>query len=306
MTVLDGPAKDPSIVLVTGPAGAGRSTAIRVLEDMGFEAIDNLPLSFVPRLLSGPPLERPLALGIDPRNRDFSISALLETLDLLAQDETPPAEVLYVDCSVDVLLRRYSETRRRHPLAPDSIPIDGITTEIDLLRPIRARADILIDTTDLSVHDLKAEINTWFDRSEAVNLAVNLTSFSYKRGLPRGADVVFDCRFLRNPHWDPKLRPLDGRDAVIQDYVRGDAAYQPFFDGVRDLLLLLLPRYRAEGKAHLSVGFGCSGGRHRSVTLVETMAIALADADWQVSIRHREVASQADEGVAHVGQARRA
>ncbi|WP_147126277.1 RNase adapter RapZ [Shimia ponticola] len=306
MTVLERTVTQPTIVLVTGPAGAGRATAIKALEDMGFEAIDNLPLSLVPRLLSGPPLERPLALGIDPRNRDFSIDALLETLDLLAMDSTPPTEVLYVDCAVDVLLRRYSETRRRHPLAPDTNPTEGIRKEIDLLRPIRSRADILIDTTKFSVHDLKAEINRWFGGAEDINLAVNLTSFSYKRGLPRGADIVFDCRFLRNPHWVPDLRPLDGRDMPIQDYVCQDDAYQAFFEGVRDLLLHLLPRYRDEGKAHLSVAFGCSGGRHRSVTLVETMAKALADADWQVSIRHREVESRVGDDAAQVAQARHA
>lgn len=306
MTAPVAPSTASPIVLVTGPAGAGRSTAINALEDLGFEAIDNLPLSFVPRLLSGPPLERPLALGIDPRNRDFSISALLETLDFLTLDRPHPAEVLYVDCSVDVLVRRYSETRRRHPLAPDTSPTEGITKEIDLLRPIRARADILIDTTEMSVHDLKAEVNRWFGRPEANNLAVTLTSFSYKRGLPRGADVAFDCRFLRNPHWEPSLRPLDGRDAPVREYVQADETYQPFFERVRDLILLLLPRYRAEGKAHLSVAFGCTGGRHRSVTLVEAMSKALEEADWQVSIRHREVESRVDGGAVPLGQARRA
>ncbi|MFV0385700.1 RNase adapter RapZ [Paracoccus sp. (in: a-proteobacteria)] len=277
------------VVLVTGPSGAGRSTAIDVLEDLGFEAIDNLPLSLIPRLLEGPVRPVPLALGLDVRNRDFSTAAVIELIDRLTRHPHYAPEVLYLDCDAGVLVRRYSETRRRHPLAPDGLPLTGVLAEIDLLGPIRARADVLVDTSDLSPHDLKAELARWFDIRPGRGLGISVHSFSFKRGVPRGLDLMFDCRFLANPHWDPALRAMNGTDLPVQDYVLADPRYDEFFARVRDLILFLLPAYQAEGKTHLALGFGCTGGQHRSVTLVEKVAVALADAGWPVSIRHREL-----------------
>lgn len=277
------------LVLITGPSGAGRSTAINVLEDLGFEAIDNLPLSLIPRLLDGPARPVPLALGLDVRNRDFSSSNVIELIDRLTRMPEYSPEVLFLDCDADVLVRRYNETRRRHPLNPHSEPMAGVQAEIDLLAPIRVRADVLVDTSELSPHDLKAELTRWFDLRPDKNLSVSLHSFSYKRGVPRGVDVMFDCRFLANPHWEPELRPFDGRDARVQDHVTADPRFDEFFARTRDLVRFLLPAHTQEGKSHLAVGFGCTGGKHRSVTLVEKMAAALADAGWPVSIRHREL-----------------
>ncbi len=277
------------LVFVTGPSGAGRSTAIDVLEDLGYEAIDNLPLSLVERLLDGPPLARPLALGLDARNRDFSAAALLEAIDSSARRYDVQAELLYLDSSEDVLLRRFSETRRRHPLAPHESPKIGVRREFDLLASVRTRADVLIDTSELSPHELREDLSRWFGRAGTPQLALSVQSFSYKRGLPRGVDMVLDCRFLRNPHWEAELRGLTGLDAAVQEYVTADARFDSFFARVRDLALELLPAYRAEGKAHFSLAFGCTGGRHRSVTLAEMLAKALAEQDWQVSIRHREL-----------------
>ncbi len=277
----------PRIVLVTGPSGAGRTTAVNALEDLGFEVIQNLPLSLLSRLLDGPPIDRPLALGLDTRNRDFSTAALIEAIDRLAS--VGGAEVLYLDCRPEVLVRRYSETRRRHPLAPDETPETGITREADLLQPVRGRADVLIDTSDMTPHDLRAEIAHWFAVSGAGRLAVTLQSFSYKRGLPRGLDMVFDVRFLRNPYWDPDLRPLTGQDPRVAAHVAEDTRFAPFVDRLTGLLTFLLPAYVDEGKAHLSVGFGCTGGQHRSVAVAERLALALAQAGWQVSTRHREL-----------------
>lgn len=281
------------LVLVTGPSGAGRSTAIHALEDFGYEPIDNLPLSLIPRLIDGPPLARPMALGIDVRNRDFSATALIELIDRLTRDPRVEPEVLYLDCQPEELIRRYSQTRRRHPLAPEEPPALGVSREIDLLAPIRARAEHLIDTTDMSPHDLKAEIARWFDHGIAARLAVSLHSFSYKRGVPRGVDMIFDCRFLRNPHWDEALRPLDGRDAAVQNYIRLDPRFDEFFTRVHELILMLLPAQIEEGKSHLSIGFGCTGGQHRSVALTEMLCKALAQDGWQVSKRHRELERRA-------------
>lgn len=284
------------IVLVTGPSGAGRSTAIHALEDMGYEVIDNLPFSLIPRLMDGPPLGRPVALGIDVRNRDFSATALIELIDRLTRIPEASPEVLYLDCQPDELVRRYGETRRRHPLADAQAPATGVEREIDLLVPIRSRADVLIDTTSLSPHDLKAEIAHWFGSGQTTRLAVSIHSFSYKRGVPRGLDMMFDCRFLRNPHWNDALRPLDGRNPLVAEYVATDPRFDTFFEQVRNLLLLLLPAQVDEGKSHLAVGFGCTGGQHRSVFVTEQMAKALAAAGWQVSKRHRELERRAGGG----------
>lgn len=277
------------IVLVTGPSGAGRSTAIDALEDLGYEVIDNLPLSLIPRVIDGPPLGRPIALGIDVRNREFNATALIELVDTLTADPQVDLELLYLDCAPTELIRRYSETRRRHPLAVAETPAQGIDREIDLLSPIRVRADHLIDTTEMSPHDLKAEIAEWFRREGAPGLAVSLQSFSYKRGVPRGLDMIFDCRFLNNPHWQAELRPLDGRDKPVAAFVADDPRFEEYTIKLRDLILFLLPEQTAEGKAHLSIGFGCTGGQHRSVAVAEFMANALAEAGWPVSKRHREL-----------------
>ncbi len=287
------PVQEHHLVLITGPSGAGRSTAIHALEDLGFEVIDNLPLSLVPRLIDGPTLGRPIALGLDVRNRDFNATALIELIDTLTRDPRVGLELLYIDCAPSELIRRYSQTRRRHPLAPLETPTEGIAREIDLLAPIRARADHLIDTSEMSPHDLKAEIGHWFDRRETSPMAVSVQSFSYKRGLPRGLDMVFDCRFLANPYWQVDLRECDGRDAAVSAHIEKDPRFAEFFQKVCDLILLLLPAHLAEGKAHLSIGFGCTGGQHRSVAVAEKLGKVLAEAGWPVSKRHRELERRA-------------
>ncbi|MFN4193718.1 MAG: RNase adapter RapZ [Tabrizicola sp.] len=284
---------DHHLLFVTGPSGAGRTTAIRVLEDLGYEGIDNIPLSLVPRLVEGAPLGRPIALGLDVRNRDFNTTSLIELIDRLTRNPKVGLEVLYLDCAPAVLIQRFSETRRRHPLAPDETPAQGVEREIDLLAPIRVRADHLIDTTELTQHDLKAEIARRFDVGATGRLSVSVQSFSYKRGVPRGMDMIFDCRFLANPHWQPALRPLDGRDSAVESFVRADPRFDEFFQRVKDLLLFLLPAHLDEGKAHLAIGFGCTGGQHRSVAMAEMVGSALAEAGWPVSKRHRELERKA-------------
>jgi UPF0042 nucleotide-binding protein len=283
-----------TLAIVTGPAGAGRTTAIRALEDIGFEAIDNLPLSLLPRLLDAGPPARPLALGIDPRNRDFASADLIDLIAGFAAQPGLQPQLVYLDCSDDVLLRRFSETRRRHPMAPGDSPQLGIAREKDLLRGLRHRADLLIDTSDMTPHDLRAEIDRWFAPDSGTGLAVSVQSFSYKRGMPRGADYVFDCRFLKNPYWVAELRSLDGRDAAVQAHIAADPRAAAFLDRVADLAAFLLPAHREEGKRHLTLAFGCTGGQHRSVALAEKLAARLADGGLQVSIRHRELDRHAE------------
>ncbi|GFE66417.1 RNase adapter RapZ [Litoreibacter roseus] len=277
------------VVLVTGPSGAGRSTAIGALEDFGFEAIDNLPLSFIPRILDGPAPERPLALGVDARTRDFDANALS---DLIGRFEGSPdlhIDLLYIDCRPDVLIRRFSETRRRHPLADSGSLQDGIEREQLMLGDLRSQAEFLIDTSDLSPHDLRAELADWFSKRDSLQLSLSIQSFSYKRGVPRGADMVFDCRFLQNPHWVPDLRALTGQSDEVASYVSSDPRFASFFDKIEALMIDLLPAFREEGKSYLTVSFGCTGGKHRSVSVAEMLGRALANKGWQVSIRHREL-----------------
>lgn len=283
----------PRLVLVTGPSGAGRSTAINALEDAGYEAIDNLPITLLPRLLETGGSDRPMALGIDARNRDFSTSGMLEVLEQLDRSEAIQFEVLYLECRTDVLMRRFSETRRRHPLAPAETPEIGIRREQELLEPIRSCADIVVDTSEMSPHDLRAEVEGWFAPNTGSKLAISVHSFSYKQGMPRGIDMIFDCRFLRNPYWQEDLRHLTGSSAEVAAYVADDVRFDAFFTKVLDLSQLLLPAYIEEGKAHFSIGFGCTGGQHRSVAVAEKLAKALADSEWLVSVRHRELERRA-------------
>lgn len=277
------------VVIVTGASGAGRTTAINAFEDVGFETIDNIPLSLLERVFEGPSRLPPIAIGIDVRNREFSVdtvTAVLDSIDAMPEIE---AETLYLDCRPDVLVRRYSETRRRHPLAPEGSPAAGIDREAGILAPLKRRADHLIDTTDMTPHQLRAEIGRLFGGAGFNELVLSVESFSYKRGLPRGVDMIFDVRFLQNPHWEEDLRSLDGRDDRVASFVAADARFAPFFEKVTELILSLLPAYKSEGKTHLAVGIGCTGGQHRSVTVAEMLSKGLADRGWRVSTRHREL-----------------
>jgi UPF0042 nucleotide-binding protein len=277
-----------NLVLVTGLSGAGRTTAIRALEDIGYETIDNLPISLLPNIVSSPSKPARIAVGLDTRNRDFSTHGVLEMLETLSRMPWLKVDLVFIQCSTEVLVRRFSETRRRHPLAPAESPIIGIERERDLLLPILVRADVLLNSSDMSPHEMRGEITSYYSTDSALGLAVSVQSFSYKRGLPRGVDMLFDCRFLRNPYWDANLRSLDGQNKSVQDYVKQDTNFNEFYQKIRDLCLFLLPAYKDEGKTHLSIGFGCTGGKHRSVTLTELLANDLAHHGWQVSIRHRE------------------
>lgn len=277
------------LLVVTGPSGAGRTTAIRALEDLGGEAIDNLPQHLLASALEDASGDGILAVGIDARTRDFNPIALLSALDAVNAQGGVMAELLYLDCEEGALLRRYSETRRKHPLAAEGSPVDGIRRELALMEPLRDRADYLIDTTGLTVHDLRAQIDRLFAPGQGRFMSVQLQSFSFKRGLPAGQDMVLDVRFLRNPHWVLDLRPLDGRDAAVAAHVAGDPLYAEFYDRVLGLIEMLLPAYKREGKSYLSIAIGCSGGRHRSVAMVEALSKALAEGGWQMSIQHREL-----------------
>lgn len=281
-------AAPPDLLLVTGPSGAGRTTAIRALEDSGWEVIDNLPMSLLDRLLTTAQDDpRPLALCFDVRNRDFSTDGLAARLASLRADPAVHVRMLYVDCAPDTLVARFSETRRRHPLAPAEDAETGVRRELDLMGALAAEADLVIDTTGLTVHDLKRAVQEAYGRDDG--MAISIQSFSYKRGLPRGLDLVFDLRFLANPHWVAGLRAKTGRDDAVRAHVTADPRFDGFWQRLTGLIDFTLPAYRDEGRAHLSIGLGCTGGKHRSVALAEMLTGHLASGGWRVSLRHREL-----------------
>jgi len=282
-------AEQQELVFVTGPAGAGRTTAIKALEDIGFESIDNLPIKLLPRLISGPVLDHPLAIGIDTRTRDFSASGLLAAIDEARNLENIGARLLFLDCSAAMLDKRFSETRRRHPLSRDGTAALGIEQEKEIWGDLRAKADVLIDTSNMTPHELRDAVDQWFSVKQELGLSVSVQSFSYKRGTPANVDMVLDCRFLRNPHWQADLRQKTGLNADVAAYVGADENFTMFYKKLVELLTFLLPAYGAEGKSYFSIALGCTGGQHRSVTVAECLAKTLAEKGWQVSSRHREL-----------------
>lgn len=284
------------ILLVTGLAGAGRSTALKCLEDLGYEAVDNLPLDLLPSLLAGlgqtalPEMTKPLALGIDSRTSGFSSDGFIDLVRRLKAQTSFQVSLLYLDCEDEVLQRRYTETRRRHPLAPDRPVADGIQRERSLMLRVRDEADLMLDTTDTAIGDLKTLLAGHFGAAARAELALTVLSFSYRQGLPREADLVFDVRFLQNPHYNQALKSLTGEDAAVAEAILADPAFPGFFAALTSLLWPLLPGYEAEGKSYLTLAIGCTGGRHRSVFVAGRLAAWLRDKGRSVTLRHRDLA----------------
>lgn len=291
------PAK--SVLLVSGMSGAGKSTALRTLEDLGWETVDNLPLMLLDRLTETPPRsgnetdhrERPLAIGIDTRTRGFDANAIVQRIKTLREAEHWDIETLYLDCSGSELERRYAETRRRHPMAQDRPAADGIARERELTEPLRRWATQVIDTTAMTVNDLQHEVRTRFSRDPNDETVLTILSFGFSRGMPRNADLVFDVRFLRNPHWDERLKPMTGLSGEVSDYIAQDPAYEDAIGQIEQLLATLLPRYQAQGKSYVTVAFGCTGGRHRSVHVAERVASYLRRAGFSPTVLHRNIES---------------
>ena len=282
------------VVLVTGLSGAGRSSMLHMLEDLGYEAVDNPPLKLMEELVTRG--DRPAAVGIDTRSRGFDVGIVLTILARLRLNPALRPELVFASAEEGVLLRRYTETRRRHPLAPNARVVDGIKAETSLLAPLRDAADLLLDTSDLPLAALRAVMEEKFGAASATaGMTLSLTSFAYPKGLPRDADLVFDMRFLRNPHYDPILRPRTGLDPQVAAYVEADPDFEPYLCKITDLLRFLLPRFVEEGKKYANIAIGCTGGRHRSVHMVQRLAAWLdtlncGDAPaWRVMVNHREL-----------------
>ena len=280
----------PRLLLVTGMSGAGKSTVLDALEDMGWDCVDNLPTALLDAFVHGERQSRrdtPVAVGMDVRSRGFDPKALP---DLLRSIEGVTPEILYLDCAGAELIRRYDETRRRHPLAPDRPAEDGIARERGATAPLRQIADTLLDTTDFTPAKLRDELLRRYG-GEVDEPVITVASFGFARGISRTADLVFDMRFVDNPHWIEGLRPLTGEDRAVADYCSSDAAWGPMMDRIEALLTDLIPRYWAAGKSYLTVAFGCTGGRHRSVAAAVEMANRLRGAGFSPNVRHRDLAS---------------
>ncbi len=283
-------ASSGQVVIVTGLSGAGKSASLKALEDLGFEAVDNLPLSLLSGLVLSQKNQAPrLAIGIDARTREFDANAVLGILDTLRRQTALDVRLVYLDCDDDALTRRFTETRRRHPLATDRPLLDGIHHERTLIAPLLHVADLVIDTSALPPGNLGRILAATFGAEDERGLLILVTSFAYPKGLPREADLVFDARFLRNPHYVEDLRPLDGRSSEIAAYVAADPLFEQYFTALTTLLSPLLPRFAAEGKSYLTVAVGCTGGRHRSVYVAERLNRWLLDQGARVKIRHREL-----------------
>ncbi len=271
------------LLFITGLSGAGMSSTLKAMEDLGYEVFDNFPLSLLDSLIGEGNRGKPIAIGIDTRTRGFDPVAIRSKM------QQTGARLLFITCDETILQKRFTETRRRHPLAADRPVSAGIKKEMELLFPLRDVADPLIDTSELSIHDLKRLLAGLFPRGAGGGLTVTLQSFGFKNGLPRHADIVMDVRFLKNPHWEEDLKPLTGLDKAVQDYVQSDPAFDPFLKNFKALLEPLFDKYVAEGKSYLTIALGCTGGKHRSVAMAQTLGPWIAARGLDVSIDHRDI-----------------
>ncbi|TYC86831.1 RNase adapter RapZ [Novosphingobium sp. BW1] len=287
-----------SVLLVTGMLGAGKTTVLKVLEDLGWEIIDNFPIRLLEGLLDAPgeaqsDLPTRLAIGFDSRTRGFDPERVIAQVKALSERRDIALTTLFLDCQSAELERRYNETRRRHALAADAPVATGIQAERELLTPLRRWAELLIDTSEFTSNDLQRVIRERFAESATEGTTLTISSFGFARGMPPLADLVFDMRFLDNPHWDPDIRSQTGQDADVGEFIRRDPAFSEAFTRIRDLLLLLLPRYKAQGKSYVHIAFGCTGGKHRSVFTAEKMASALRHSGFSPTLLHRNLGSRA-------------
>lgn len=288
----DDSANPHRILLVTGLSGAGKSTALQVLEDLGWEAIDNFPLRLLGSLVGSGGDNAPVAIGFDSRTRGFVPAEIIEMCKELDARDDVELTTLFIDCTSAELERRYNETRRPHPMARGRPALDGIKAERELLEPLRRWANIVIDTTDYATNQLQQVVRERFGERADSRMTVTISSFGFARGMPPLADLLFDMRFLDNPHWVESLRDKTGLEDAVGEHIAGDPAFAPAFERIVDLLREVMPRYAAQGRSYLNIAFGCTGGRHRSVYSAERAAQVLRELGFSPTVLHRNLGSR--------------
>ena len=277
------------IIIVSGRSGSGKTITLRVLEDLGFYCVDNMPINLLSSLTHVVMNQYDqIAVSVDVRNMPLTANELSESLDFLP--DTVDVDIIYLDADDSALIRRYSETRRLHPLSKQNYSLrDAIKNEKKLLDPIRSKADLYIDTTDLNVHTLSELVRERVLGKKTAQLALVFESFGFKRGIPKDADYVFDVRFLPNPHWEPELKPLTGQDQAVKDYLGANHLVSKFTFQVNNFIATWLPHIERNNRSYLTIAIGCTGGQHRSVYIAETLAESYRKRYPSVQIRHRDM-----------------
>ena len=274
------------LILVIGQSGAGRTTVIHILDDQGFDTLDNVPVHLIPRVVPRELVDKPLALGLDIRSKSFSLQNLMKEIRNWKALSKSSVVILFLECSLDVLIKRFSLTRRPHPVPGENNLELSIKRELKLIAPLREKADFVLDTSNTSPNELRLKLGSIFPLAKNRSINIMLQSFSFRNGSPSGVDMIFDCRFLKNPNWEDSLKDLNGTDVEVKDYLRKDESWESFNKSLIQMLLTIIPAFEKEGKSYLSIGLGCTGGQHRSVFVAEQLYKNLIDKSYNVKIFH--------------------
>ena len=274
------------LILVIGQSGAGRTTVIHILDDQGFDTLDNVPVHLIPRVVPRELVDKPLALGLDIRSKSFSLQNLMKEISNWKALSKSSVVILFLECSLDVLIKRFSLTRRPHPVPGENNLELSIKRELKLIAPLREKADFVLDTSNTSPNELRLKLGSIFRLAKNRSIQIMIQSFSFRNGSPSGVDMIFDCRFLKNPNWEDGLKDLNGTDVEVKDYLRKDESWESFNKSLIQMLLTIIPAFEKEGKSYLSIGFGCTGGQHRSVFVAEQLYKHLFDKSYNVKMFH--------------------
>ena len=274
------------LILVIGQSGAGRTTVIHILDDQGFDTLDNVPVHLIPRVASKESVDKPLALGLDIRSKSFSVQNLMKEISNWKALSKSRVVILFLECSLDILIKRFSLTRRPHPVPGEDNLELSIKRELKLIAPLRDKADLVLDTSNTSPNELRLKLGSIFPLANNRNIQIILQSFSFRNASPSGLDMLFDCRFLKNPNWEDDLKNLNGTDDEVKNYLCKDESWVLFNDSLIKMMSIIIPSFEREGKSYLSIGLGCTGGQHRSVFVAEQLFKHLLKKDYDVKILH--------------------
>lgn len=274
------------LIVVIGQSGAGRTTVIHMLDDQGFDTLDNVPVHLIPRVASTELIDKPLAVGLDTRSKSFSITNLMKELNSWSGASRSRVIILFLECSLEVLIKRFSLTRRPHPVVGEDNLEQSIKRELKLIAPLREKADFVLDTSNTSPNELRLKLISIFPLAKNRNIQIVVQSFSFSSGSSNGLDMIFDCRFLKNPNWIDKLEKLDGTNVEVEEYLSEDKSWETFRRNLIEMLEAIIPAFEREGKSYLTIGLGCTGGKHRSVFVAEYLFSHLLKSDYDVKVLH--------------------